>query len=134
MFFVFVCVCVALMKVKLWAFVFFTFLCVSSSLGQGLEVFNTSCPNPDGVVAPEEVQIAAMVLSESNSLSSTVILLAIDLINQDRCLLPGNSPLHLFLFFSLLFGPSGWLASCFLLFLFVLISSFRHSPQCHFRL
>ena len=66
----------------------FSFLFVVSS-GQGLEAFNTSCPNPEGVVAPDVVEIGVLVTPQGASIDSSVFLVALDLINEDRCLLPG---------------------------------------------
>ena len=47
------------------------------------------CSLPSGVQAPEEVIIGSMEI-DSGSVISTVTRLAVGLINQDECLLPGT--------------------------------------------
>ena len=63
-----------------WIFValFWSFCCAQEE----------TCSLPDGIVAPEEVTIAGLYTSFLPQISSA-IRLAINLVNEDPCLLPG---------------------------------------------
>ena len=69
---------------------------VSSSNGlEGLvqmseETFvNVSCPNPEGVVVPAEVTVACLAVTTHDPVVASITQLSIDLINRDKCILPG---------------------------------------------
>ena len=44
-----------------------------------------------GVEAPKEVVIGGMLIEEEESVRTTAVRLAVDVINRDKCLLPGRN-------------------------------------------
>ena len=64
------------------------FCCFSFSWGWNERGDNVSCPLPSGVVAPNQVIVGALV-GAAGSVLETSVDVAIELINQDDCLLPG---------------------------------------------
>ena len=86
------------------------FVCVLWSIG--FVVGDTSeCGLPEGVEVPEEIIIGGLAVSEGpviTSITSTALRVAVDLVNRDKCLLPGVLTFSFSLFlFSLFFtlGP-----------------------------
>ena len=85
------------MEIRCVVLVVFVFLSVSvesNTIQNYIEendryLVNVSCPNPEGVVVPKEVTIACLAVTTSDPVTASVTQLAVDLINQDNCLLPG---------------------------------------------